>query len=417
MRCTPTTPPSRPRYRSSCCPTGPPPVVDAAAAPPPAPPPVVDAADAPPPASPPAVAIVAAAAAPPPFLPPVSAAKPRAKPKKRVREPTPPPPKEDSTSSSSESDNDGNDSEGSEGVVGKGVTKTRQKPIPRIKQDERVCVENWIQKCRKDGKMLNARWIRNGGAKGQSMTATSGEVKTSGAYEALALYVNKSLQYTITNPRVWSNDISKKRWTSLYKSFKEALLLGSKGNSAAGCTLAEIQTNTTSLLAKQKAKCASFEVLLKLYDKHPSVKPIKPMEIGSIANDSKNEEGVDAAAGGLDVSAAISESTIPAALSAVDVSSGVVPAPAVPAPAVPVPPAVGAAAAAAAGGKAAAPFSMKPSKHVKMDLGEAYLLAQSARTALLASQQAAKNKADMIVELSKQGKSASEIADLLQLLF
>jgi len=110
--------------------------------------------------------------------------------------------------------------------------------------------------------MLNARWIRNGGTKGVSMTATSKEeVKTAGAYEALALYVNKSLSFVPSDYRYWDADVSKRRWVSLYKSFKEPMLLKSKGNSTAGCTLEEIQNNATSLLAKQKLKCASCEVL------------------------------------------------------------------------------------------------------------------------------------------------------------
>lgn len=65
--------------------------------------------------------------------------------------------------------------------------QSKVKTMPRITKEERVSVCDWIVKDRKDGKMLNGRWIRNGGAKGATMTATSSEVKTSGAYEALAL--------------------------------------------------------------------------------------------------------------------------------------------------------------------------------------------------------------------------------------
>ena len=137
----------------------------------------------------------------------------------------------------------------------------RKKSMPRILPAERVCVENWLQKTRKDGAMQNARWIRNGGAKHATMTATSAEVKTQGAYESLALYVNKSLKYATADPRFWEVDIAKRRWISLFKSFKEALLLDSKGNSMAGCTLLEIQTNSTSILKKQKLKCGSFDVM------------------------------------------------------------------------------------------------------------------------------------------------------------
>jgi hypothetical protein len=69
----------------------------------------------------------------------------------------------------------------------KKTSEEKKKKMPRITKEERLCVCDWIQKLRKDQKMLNGRWIRNGGAKGQTMTATSSEVKTSGAYEALAM--------------------------------------------------------------------------------------------------------------------------------------------------------------------------------------------------------------------------------------
>ena len=68
-------------------------------------------------------------------------------------------------------------------VVDKAAKDAR---MPKITLSERNCVMDWCSKMRKDKKMNNARWIHNGGAKGTSMTATSGEVRTSGAHEALA---------------------------------------------------------------------------------------------------------------------------------------------------------------------------------------------------------------------------------------
>jgi uncharacterized membrane protein len=85
---------------------------------------------------------------------------------------------------------DGDDEEEKLGVQ-KGAVKGVKAKMSRITKEERNLVTVWIQKRRKDGKMTNGRWIRNGGAKGQTMTATSGEVKTSGAYDALATYDNQ----------------------------------------------------------------------------------------------------------------------------------------------------------------------------------------------------------------------------------
>ena len=68
-------------------------------------------------------------------------------------------------------------------------------------------------------------------------------------------------------------------------------------------------------------------------------------------------------------------------------------------------------------GKPPAAFKMKPSKEgKKMDLGEAYLLAQTQKTATLAVQLAAKCRADMIVSLAAGGKTPEEIKLLLVLL-
>ena len=67
------------------------------------------------------------------------------------------------------------------------VSKDGKAPkMSKITVQERECVMEWLAKPRKDNKMNNARWIRNGGGQGATMTATSGEVRTSGAYEALA---------------------------------------------------------------------------------------------------------------------------------------------------------------------------------------------------------------------------------------
>jgi hypothetical protein len=88
--------------------------------------------------------------------------------------------------------------------------------MPRITIEERAAVCVWIAKTRPDGSMLNARWIRNGGAKGSTMTATSGEVKTSGAYDALAVYVNRKLRIPQASSKFWTRAFSKKRWTAMY---------------------------------------------------------------------------------------------------------------------------------------------------------------------------------------------------------
>ena len=95
------------------------------------------------------------------------------------------PTKSQSESASSDS---GTCSNSESGAESDSVLSKPKKPsrMPKITLMERICVMDWCAKERKDKKMTNARWIRHGGAKGQGMTATSGEVRTCGAHEALA---------------------------------------------------------------------------------------------------------------------------------------------------------------------------------------------------------------------------------------
>jgi hypothetical protein len=93
----------------------------------------------------------------------------------------------DSNSGSTTTVEDGEDDEACDDASdAEAAHKDKKAKMPRITQEERSTVCMWIVKLRPDAKMNNGRWIRNGGAKGATMTVTSGEVKTSGAYDALA---------------------------------------------------------------------------------------------------------------------------------------------------------------------------------------------------------------------------------------
>ena len=362
------------------------------------------------------------AAVPPPppaaVPPPAPAAVKRQRAKGKISEAA----KESVVSESEASESEDDDCE-NEHVLGQTSKKVRGPSLPRINITERACVENWLQKNRKDGRMKNARWIRGAGAKGQSMTVASSEVKTQGAYESLAMFVNKHCKFGHNDARVWSADVAKRRWTSMYKSFKEAMLLGSKGNSLAGATLVELMTHKTSLLVKQKAKCASFEILEALYSEHPSVHPAQPKEFGNVpivANADNPEPSVVAVADGSPV--ALDNATVSARSTATtfaaDVEGTV-------AAAVDVTPVVDTVTPAVGGGKpvgvltgkAAAEFHMKKSKEPKkMELGEAYLQAQQEKLKVYAVSQAAKVKADLIQSLALAGKTHDEIVLIVSLL-
>jgi hypothetical protein len=102
----------------------------------------------------------------------------------------------DSGSGSEQSDSSSQTGEDEHASLSKKTRQEKKKKMPRISKEERLCVCDWIRKLRKDQKMLNGRWIRNGGAKGQTMTATSSEVKTSGAYEALAMCARTRIRFS-----------------------------------------------------------------------------------------------------------------------------------------------------------------------------------------------------------------------------
>jgi hypothetical protein len=202
--------------------------------------------------------------------------------------------------------------------------------------------------------------------------------------------------------------------TNRYKAFKDALALGSKGNSLAGATAQQIAANKTSLTVARHKKCAAFEIFNEVFGESPNCKPVHPMEVGGFDDDPDSFNSLDDHVDAADGAAAACANAPPAP-------------PAPPSPRkVPAPKRVaaggGAAAASAAapataaGGNVPATFHLAPSKkEKKMDLGEAYLKAQQSRIASVAACTASKNRCDMIVAFVAQGKTSAEISLLLTL--
>jgi hypothetical protein len=220
--------------------------------------------------------------------------------------------------------------------------------------------------------------------------------------------------------KFWTKDIAKKRWIALFKAFKDARKLGSKGNSTAGATAQQIASNTTSLLVMQHKKCPSFEAMQKLFGESPSCKPVRPQEIGGMSDgdcDSVEDEGDDG-------------QEFPAAAVVGDTAPNAAP-----------PPATGKALSAAAAplaattGKAAAVaavFHLAPSKNKvrnhchrrvyvtvtqekKMDLGEAYMKAQQLKIESAAATANTKTRTDLVIAMMVAKKTPEEIAAILKL--
>ena len=125
----------------------------------------------------------------------------------------------------------------------------------------------------------------------------------------------------------------------------------------------------------------------------PGVKPVHPMEVGGMCPDAQNSQDVDG-----------DEDERPAAAVAPAAAAAVAPAAA----------AAVAPAAAASGGKGPAQFHMQPSKKApKLDLGEAYMRAQQAKTESAAAVAKAKQRCDLVIALTLQKMSAEDISAFL----
>ena len=250
-----------------------------------------------------------------------------------------------------------------------------------------------------------------------------------GAYVALALYVNKKLSYSSINPRFWSTEDAQRRWKSLYSSYVDALKEEDKGNSLAGVVrqTSDKQAqhcnqpagNSASQLArgvstrsKQIKKCASFEVLHELYSEHPSVKSVRPKEVGGIAKDDPEARGCKLAkvTDTTDDTSGEGEGAVAAPTPAQITSSrGGAAAPAAIVSTVTTPSTATKAASSAA-------FALKPSKlPPKMDLGNAYLEAQVMKAKALAESNQQEMKVKIMMSLIATGKTFAEITEYLKL--
>lgn len=192
---------------------------------------------------------------------------------------------------------------------------------------------------------------------------------------------------------------------SRYKSYKDAIVLGSKGNSTAGCTALQISSNQTSLRLMQQKRCLCFDVFHAVFASSPNVNPVHPKEVGAIEDepDSQNslmyedeDTHVQDEVSPVEAATVQAEARVPAKRTATQ--------------------AAGAAPQTAGVGKAAAPFHLAPSKkEKKMDLGEAYLKAQQSRIDSVAASAQAKTRCDLVIALTLQGKTAADIAEFLRL--
>lgn len=171
-----------------------------------------------------------------------------------------------------------------------------------------------------------------------------------------------------------------------------------------GNTASDLAAHKTTR-SKQLKRCPSFECLHSLYSEHPSVKSVRPKEVGAMAPDTPT---VVTAANESDVPMIIAPpSGYPTPAKVTKVHS----------------PLGGGAGAAidstpttATKTASSAAFALKPSKlPPKMDLGNAYLEAQVLKSKTLAEQSKQEMKVKIMLSLIDSGKTFAEITEYLNL--
>lgn len=181
--------------------------------------------------------------------------------------------------------------------------KSEKKRLPKITEEEKSLVQKWLQKEHTGHNQLNARWIKGGGGHGSGMTESKA-VKTSGAYEALAKYVNEKLQ---SKPKegddnFWTAKIACNRFIAAFKAYSEASKMGDISDSAVGASEEQIKAQAdynAALLAQKVKKCPMYLVFSALYAEHPSIHPVVNVGMsagqirqGDIDGDEDAAEGV-----------------------------------------------------------------------------------------------------------------------------
>lgn len=163
-------------------------------------------------------------------------------------------------------------------------------------------MQKWLQKEHTGHNQLNARWIKGGGGHGSGMTESKA-VKTSGAYESLARYVNEKLQ---SKPKegddsFWTAKIASTRYAAAFKAYSEASKMGNISDSAVGASEEQIKAQAdynAALLAQKVKKCPMYLVFNALYAEHPSINPVVNvgMNAGEICQgDIDGDEAADGA--------------------------------------------------------------------------------------------------------------------------
>jgi hypothetical protein len=163
--------------------------------------------------------------------------------------------------------------------------KSDKKRLAKITEEEKSLMQKWLQKEHIGHNQLNARWIKGGGGHGSGMTESKA-VKTSGAYEALAKYVNEKLQ---SKPKegddnFWTAKIACNRFTAAFKAYSEASKLGDISDSAVGASEEQIRAQAdynAALLSQKVKKCPMYLVFSALYAEHPSIHPVVNVGMGT----------------------------------------------------------------------------------------------------------------------------------------
>jgi hypothetical protein len=107
------------------------------------------------------------------------------------------------------------------------VGKNGRRLLGRIKKPHRLEMEQWLSSERvytggKTGaRQKNIRWCLGGGEKGvKGMSSDSKESKSSGAFERMAIHMNR--KFSLKGTELWTASIAETRFKNIMKTFRDA---------------------------------------------------------------------------------------------------------------------------------------------------------------------------------------------------
>jgi hypothetical protein len=177
------------------------------------------------------------------------------------------------------------------------VGKNGKRLLGRIKKPHRLEMEQWLclERVYTGGKtgarQKNIRWCLGGGEKGvKGMSSDSKDSKSSGAFERMAIHMNRT--FALKGTEVWTGSIAETRFKNIMKTFRDACRKNPlPRESDFGSDKNALASALEACHEKRKKKCPSYIPLwiscgLKDHPKYSSVGKVESGADGSASDES-----------------------------------------------------------------------------------------------------------------------------------